>query len=76
MRTIETDGVRRRVDDKSAAAIVERGGAKYVEEFDPADHTVAEVTEHLATADPAEVERVTQAEATGQNRKGIVGDDE
>lgn len=40
--------------------------------FDPASHTVDEVTDYLASADPAEVDRVIAAERTGKDRKGIV----
>lgn len=47
-------------------------------EYDPNDHTVAEVQEHLATLDPEgdEYAAVLQAERDGKNRVGIVGDDE
>lgn len=40
-------------------------------DFDPADHTVAEVNEHLANSDPNEVERVLGLEASGKNRSSI-----
>jgi hypothetical protein len=40
--------------------------------FNPADHTVAETQEYLATADGTEVQRVKDAEAAGANRKGIM----
>jgi hypothetical protein len=40
--------------------------------FDPADHTVAEVLEHLEGADPDERTRVLAAETDGQSRKGIL----
>lgn len=43
------------------------------QQFDPSQHTVAEVGEYLATADTAEQERVYQAERDGQARKGILG---
>lgn len=39
--------------------------------FDPADHTVAEVNEYLATADDAERQRVLDAEKDGQNRSSV-----
>lgn len=41
--------------------------------FNPADHTVEEVNDYLATLDPEgyERERVLQAETEGKNRKGI-----
>ncbi|MFJ4799197.1 hypothetical protein [Kitasatospora purpeofusca] len=41
--------------------------------FDPAEHTVPEVLDHLADADEDETERVLAAELGGQARKGIVG---
>lgn len=40
--------------------------------FDPADHTVDEVVEHLESADSEEAERVLSAEKAGKSRKGIV----
>lgn len=40
--------------------------------FNPADHTVAETQEHLASADGTEVQRVKDLEAAGSNRKGIM----
>lgn len=42
-------------------------------QFDPNEHTVAEIQEHLASADEAEKERVLAAEADGQARKTLVG---
>ena len=39
--------------------------------FDPAEHTVSEVLDHLEHADPAEVHRVIGIELVGKNRKGI-----
>lgn len=42
------------------------------EQFDPNDHTVAEVQEHLASASPDEFARVQEAEAAGKARKGIL----
>lgn len=39
--------------------------------FDPSDHTVAEVNEYLASADPDEVERVLAAEKKGKGRKSV-----
>jgi hypothetical protein len=41
-------------------------------EFDPGNHTVAEVQDYL-DAHPEEEERVLAAEANGKNRAGIVG---
>lgn len=40
-------------------------------QFDPGEHTVAEVNEYLAGADEAEWDRVMQAEQAGKNRKTI-----
>lgn len=40
-------------------------------QFDPSEHTVAEVNEHLATADEAERKRVLDAEAAGKNRSTV-----
>ena len=40
-------------------------------EFDPSDHTVAEVQEYLE-ANPDEGKRVRKAEKAGKNRAGIV----
>lgn len=43
--------------------------------FDPADHDVDEVNDHLAKyadASPGEVERVLELERAGQNRKTVV----
>lgn len=40
--------------------------------FDPNEHTVPEVNEHLAKADDAERKRVFEAEAQGQARTGIM----
>ena len=42
------------------------------EQFDPADHTVAEVQEHLASASPDEFARVQEAEKAGAGRKGVL----
>lgn len=39
--------------------------------YEPADHTVEEVVEYLATASPEEVQRVQEAEAAGKDRAGI-----
>lgn len=44
------------------------------EQFDPADHTVAEVNAYLDTAEPAEQVRVLEAERAGKARKGILGE--
>lgn len=40
--------------------------------FDPGQHTVKQVNEHLAAADAREVERVMVAEAGGRGRRGIL----
>ena len=42
------------------------------EQFDPTTHTVAETQDYLASADADERQRVQDAEAAGQGRKGIV----
>lgn len=42
-------------------------------EFDPSQHTVAQVNSYLDSADDDERERVLQAERDGQGRTGIVG---
>lgn len=44
-----------------------------VEPFDPSEHTVAEVQDHLDAADDDERERVLAAEAAGKARKSILG---
>lgn len=43
-------------------------------QFDPTTATVAQVQEYLGTADETERQRVLDAERSGQNRKGILGD--
>lgn len=43
--------------------------------FDPADHTVEEVNDHLADADDAEQARVLEAERGGKARVGVLGED-
>ena len=41
-------------------------------EFDPTEHTVAEVQEHLADADPVETARVVALEQNAEKpRKGV-----
>jgi hypothetical protein len=50
----------------SPATVTESAG------FDPADHTVDEVTDYLDTADAAEIDRVKEAEKTGKNRTTIL----
>lgn len=47
-------------------------------QYDPAEHTVDEVQEHLATLDPEgdEHARILQAERDGKARVGIVGSTE
>ncbi len=44
-------------------------------DFNPEEHTVAEVKEHLSAADPVEAEQVLQAEKDGKARKGVLGED-
>ncbi|WP_344341445.1 hypothetical protein, partial [Kitasatospora putterlickiae] len=41
--------------------------------FDPAEHTVPEVLDHLADADEDETARVLAAELDGLARKGVLG---
>lgn len=43
------------------------------ESFDPSGHTVNEVNTYLETAEPAERDRVINAERVGKARKGILG---
>jgi hypothetical protein len=43
-------------------------------DFDPTDHTVAEVEEYLA-ANPDDRERVLNAEAEGKARVSLLGDE-
>lgn len=45
-------------------------------DFDPNEHTVAEVQEHLAEADPSEAEQILEAEKAGKARKTVLGADE
>lgn len=45
-------------------------------DFDPGEHTVAQVREHLAGADEAERERVLEAERAGKARASLIGSDE
>ncbi|MEU9199014.1 hypothetical protein [Streptomyces sp. NPDC048332] len=40
--------------------------------FDPAEHTVLQVMAHLAEADEDETARVLDAEAQGEQRKGLL----
>ncbi|MFD9952470.1 hypothetical protein [[Kitasatospora] papulosa] len=40
--------------------------------FDPAEHTVLQVIAHLAEADEEETVRVLDAEASGEQRKGLL----
>jgi hypothetical protein len=42
--------------------------------YDPGKHNVADVLKYLETADPAESERVREAERAGQGRVTILGD--
>ena len=39
--------------------------------YDPSQHTVAEVTAHLATVDAEEAQRIQEAEAAGKDRATI-----
>jgi hypothetical protein len=58
----------------SAADAPEPATKDPVEQFDPAEHTVAEVQEHLAEH-PEDTEQVVEAEqASDSPRKSIVGD--
>lgn len=43
--------------------------------YDPAEHSVSEVVEHLSTVEPEERERILQEEGseTGKQRAGILG---
>jgi hypothetical protein len=41
------------------------------QQFDPSEHTVDEVNEHLAKADDAERQRVLDAEKSGKNRSTV-----
>jgi hypothetical protein len=43
------------------------------EQFDPSQHTVAEVNAYLEDADPDEKARVLEQERAGKARKGILG---
>lgn len=56
------------IDDEpdTPAETVEETG-----EFNPADHTVAEVNEYLAHADVTEQERVLAAEKAGKDRSTV-----
>lgn len=45
------------------------------DEFDPSEHSVAEVEQYLESATEAERERVLAAEKDGKARKGLVGDE-
>ncbi len=51
------------------------GGSQVTEyDFDPSQHTVAEVNDYLdAGDDDTEKKRVLDAERAGQNRKGVAG---
>lgn len=42
------------------------------EQFNPEDHTAAEVTDYLATADADEFARVLEAERAGKARKTVL----
>lgn len=42
------------------------------EEFDPAEHTVSEIVEHV-DANPDDRDRVLEAEQDGKARKGVLG---
>lgn len=41
-------------------------------EFDPTQHTVAEVQEYLTSAAPDEFQRVLEAEQAGKARQGVL----
>jgi hypothetical protein len=51
----------------SAAAASAPGG-----EFDPSNHNVEAVLDHLRESSPEEVERVKDAERKGEKRKGVL----
>lgn len=42
-------------------------------EFNPAEHTVSEVVEHIDT-NPDDRDRVIEAEQAGKARKGVIGE--
>lgn len=48
------------------------GEAEGVTLFDPTEHTVAEILDHLATADAVEFARVIDAESAGKARKSVI----
>lgn len=51
-----------------------RADSTPVRGFEPAEHTVAEVREHLEVSSHAERQRVMAAERSGRARKRILGD--
>lgn len=65
-------------DELSAAQLIESGraeavdGASEVVGFDPSEHDVDGVNEHLAGASPAEQHRVLALERAGKARKGVL----
>lgn len=56
-----------RVDEGDLSIVDDASGP-----FDPAEHGVDEVNDHLAAADQDERERVLQAESEGKARRGIL----
>jgi hypothetical protein len=59
------------VTDLEIAGRILKASRDDVELFDPAEHTVAEVEDHLIEADDVEFARVIAAEAEGKARKSI-----
>jgi hypothetical protein len=57
-----------------AAEDADEAGEEEAEaEFDPSEHTVAEVNEYLEAVTQATAERILDAEVAGKNRVGITG---
>lgn len=59
------------VDDTDAPPADSNDGTISGDAFDPGEHTVSDVLTSLETADRDEAVRVLDAEAAGQDRKGI-----
>ncbi|MDX3839044.1 hypothetical protein [Streptomyces europaeiscabiei] len=84
-KMVTIDGIRVRAEDEARYRARTGGGApagpltRALAEpeplFDPSEHDVPAVQEHLAAADEAETARVLAAEAAGKNRKTILGKD-
>jgi hypothetical protein len=60
-------------DDIDAQVGVDEWESELAVEFDPSEHTVAEVQEHMAE-NPDDADRVLEAEAAGKNRVSLTGD--